>query len=178
MERLTYTKEQKEALGIAVVCYLSPTLTKQFEERLSAYEDTALSPADIAALQAENKRLTEENASLVKLVDYDTKAMTSTEKENAACWAELAALKGQVECEELTERSTCTMTCQDEDSCNWQCSCGSEWTYEAGNPIDNNVKYCHECGAKVVSVKERRYNIETDEYDEIELMPDSAALKP
>jgi len=32
----------------------------------------------------------------------------------------------------------------------WQCSaCGCEWYLEAGNPEENNMLYCPECGAKM-----------------------------
>ncbi len=88
--------------------------------------------------------------------------------------ADLSALRGKIDAGELVERGTCTMM-GTEDEGIWECSCGSVWTYEAGTPVDNNVRYCHECGEKVVSVKERRFNPESDEYDEIEIMPQESA---
>lgn len=36
------------------------------------------------------------------------------------------------------------------DDEHWQCSaCGCEWYLEAGNPKENNMLYCPECGAKM-----------------------------
>ena len=36
------------------------------------------------------------------------------------------------------------------DDEHWQCSaCGCEWYLEAGNPEENNMHYCPECGAKM-----------------------------
>ena len=36
------------------------------------------------------------------------------------------------------------------DDGHWQCSaCGCEWYLEAGNPEENNMHYCPECGAKM-----------------------------
>ena len=36
------------------------------------------------------------------------------------------------------------------DDEHWQCSaCGCEWYLEAGNPEENNMHYCPECGARM-----------------------------
>jgi hypothetical protein len=104
MERLTYTKEQKEQEGIGAICYLSPTLTKQFEEKLAAYEDTSLSPADIAAMQAENQRLQGERDTLERMAAGYCQAKNDAQADYNKLLAlqnrtanELTALKGQIE---------------------------------------------------------------------------------
>lgn len=39
---------------------------------------------------------------------------------------------------------------QDYDDEHWQCSaCGCEWYLADGNPEENNMHYCPECGAKM-----------------------------
>jgi len=39
---------------------------------------------------------------------------------------------------------------QDYDDEHWQCSvCGCEWYLADGNPEENNMYYCPECGAKM-----------------------------
>lgn len=38
--------------------------------------------------------------------------------------------------------------CVDDDANVWSCSaCKEEWVLEAGNPVDNGMKYCCYCGA-------------------------------
>ncbi len=41
-----------------------------------------------------------------------------------------------------------TLTQMDEDSNDWECSnCGGAWCLEDGTPQENEIHYCHSCGA-------------------------------
>lgn len=45
----------------------------------------------------------------------------------------------------------CIYTLVDDDTNTWECSnCREWWTLIAGLPIDNNMKYCPQCGAEII----------------------------
>ena len=46
-------------------------------------------------------------------------------------------------------KRTCEWT-EDEDG-NWFAACGTAWSFSDGGPAENNVRYCHSCGAEVVA---------------------------
>ena len=47
---------------------------------------------------------------------------------------------------ERERRNTCLWTEMDEDTNNWDTSCGTAWTIVDGTPTSNEIKYCHGCG--------------------------------
>lgn len=47
-------------------------------------------------------------------------------------------------------KNTCTYKQTEIDYNSWECSnCKCEWCLNEGNPKENNVNYCPECGARV-----------------------------
>lgn len=45
-------------------------------------------------------------------------------------------------------KRTCTWT--EDDDGNWFAACEAAWSFSDGGPAENNVRYCHSCGAEVV----------------------------
>ena len=39
---------------------------------------------------------------------------------------------------------------KDFDYACWNASCGAEWYLEEGNPTENNMKFCPECGGRLI----------------------------
>ena len=35
----------------------------------------------------------------------------------------------------------------------WSTSCGEDFTYIEGSPLENHAKFCHSCGKKIVEIK-------------------------
>lgn len=52
-ERLTFTAEQREADNLGDAQYFSPEMCAKIDKRLFEYENTGLTPDEIAALRAE-----------------------------------------------------------------------------------------------------------------------------
>lgn len=50
MERLTLAKEQRRTEGVGFVKYLNPEILAQWDERLTAYEDTGLAPEEVSKI--------------------------------------------------------------------------------------------------------------------------------
>jgi len=49
------------------------------------------------------------------------------------------------------EKEECEYLQVDYDDDTWECSkCGCYWCLSDGTPIDNNMNYCPECGAKII----------------------------
>lgn len=47
--------------------------------------------------------------------------------------------------------NTCEWILDDEDENSWFCNkCNAQWILHEGNPKDNNMKYCHRCGRKLI----------------------------
>jgi DNA-directed RNA polymerase subunit RPC12/RpoP len=49
------------------------------------------------------------------------------------------------------ETGTCEYTLADEESSTYECSkCGALWTFIDGDPEENKMRYCPECGRKII----------------------------
>lgn len=71
---------------------------------------------------------------------------------------------------------TCTYSQEDSDSTTWDCSnCGCAWNFECDGVLENNVKYCPECGAKVTHITTRYFDEDADDYVDITLTREEAA---
>jgi hypothetical protein len=56
---------------------------------------------------------------------------------------------------EEVNKNTCTYEQIEEDYNVWHCSkCKCDWCIEEGTPIDNNMNYCPECGARIREIIE------------------------
>lgn len=53
----------------------------------------------------------------------------------------------------MTEQRTCTWTFDDWEFCTWATECGELFAFTDGGPEDNNFRYCHGCGGKLVIVR-------------------------
>ena len=52
---------------------------------------------------------------------------------------------------DLMDEETCEWSLtEDWESEHWQSGCGKEWEFMNDGPVENGVKYCHNCGRKVV----------------------------
>ena len=52
-----------------------------------------------------------------------------------------------------TPKSKCSFTYDNEDN-TWKCSkCDLVWQFGDGNPKDNNMNYCPQCGRRISDVK-------------------------
>lgn len=61
------------------------------------------------------------------------------------------------------KRNTCTYEQTDIDYNSWTCSkCKCDWCLDEGNPKDNNLNYCPECGARIENFIEYE-EVEEDE---------------
>ena len=61
------------------------------------------------------------------------------------------------------EVETCTLTEIDQETNAWECSeCGEVWQILEGDPRDNNMNYCQNCGRRVEEV------IPYQRYDDID----------
>ena len=57
-----------------------------------------------------------------------------------------------------------TLTQTDDDSNTWECSnCGGAWCLEDGTPQENDMHYCHKCGAYIEAFISYRVECEDEE---------------
>lgn len=40
----------------------------------------------------------------------------------------------------------CVWSPEDWESATWESKCGVTWCFEAGGPVENGMKFCHNCG--------------------------------
>ena len=149
----------------------------RWAEALAAYEDTGLEPEEIqeavdlfpwedADIPAELKRWVERSTWHIRrcnelskeLQAYRASGLTPDELTEAA---ELykAEKEGRVV-------ETCTYSQEDIDSSVWDCSaCGAAWSFECDGPIENNTRFCPECGAKIMMLTFREWDEDGDVVD-------------
>ena len=49
-----------------------------------------------------------------------------------------------------TQTKICHWKCSDDEMNTWSGSCGLEWYFSGGGPVENGVNYCPECGGVVM----------------------------
>ena len=100
-------------------------------------------------------------------LEYDEKEAYQKEfKRNAIIIAALESLQRErQEPEPLKDDNGCEYHCDNVDDSPWECSkCGAAWSLESGNPFENGMKFCSECGRPIRSVRWNGwyYNSEDD----------------
>lgn len=61
-------------------------------------------------------------------------------------------------------RDGCEYHCDNADDSPWECNkCEAAWTLESGNPFDNNMNYCSECGRPIRSIRFNEWYYNSDE---------------
>lgn len=85
------------------------------------------------------------NAQMAEAEAGDVQVQLDIENANlraAQAQAELAAIKS----------ATCAWT-HDLDEDTWDSACGERWMFYDGGPRENNVRFCHGCGKRVLPVQ-------------------------
>lgn len=156
----------------------SKDILEEAISKLTDYEDTELSPAEIIKLREESDKMLKmacdecnRQVKRAETAEYENKVLreslkikqqeyTAQVKINKAHIAnaiedgkQLTALRAENKrLEKALERKTCILEEHDmgySDTA-WQCSaCGEEWVFLEGTPKENNYKHCCKCGAKI-----------------------------
>jgi hypothetical protein len=101
---------------------------------------TVLKAPEATAPEAKGGRAVDALKGVAAAVERCLEALTRAVEE-----AVVGASQDVVAAVDRTNPVTWTLT--DEDSALWECGgCGCEWTFSAGDPAENGMKYCPGCG--------------------------------
>ena len=121
----------------------SVVLLRQYAEMIQKYEDAV---AENVRLREAMNKYSEDEILLIERCAKVCEVMGFKHSEcpemSEYCAEAIRALAPR------TER-TCLWTEMDEDTNNWDTSCGTAWTIVDGSPTSNEIKYCHGCGLPI-----------------------------